>query len=352
MAQYAIQLGDADQLVVLSATIDPTVDGNWNSVERVTVADPIGSFWAVLVGTDIHIATAETRAVGARWAYHKLDTLTNSWTIKDEEIGTVAAASALGDAISIAVRGDGDVIVLYNRNDGVKDEVVYARREAAVWTADILVSDGGADNFSGAVIVKGPSDRMHFLFKNDTLNAAFQRTLTSANVLEAFPAAGDLSVDAIEHVFGPGINNGGNIRAPYRDGTLDIAYAEFVSADAPGAFTINPAVSDNDVDAQNGNAPMCLSLDGTDEHLLYSEDITLDLFHDTNGGVDVEELDGVTINRISCNVYDRSGIKLAFVYDDAGTTKYGEIALAAPPAPGGGAALVGVSDIAKVSDLV
>ena len=135
----------------------------------------------------------------------------------------------------------------------------------------------------------------------------------------------------IFHVFNPGFNNGGSIRVPYDDGSGQIAYAEFTSADAPGAFTPNTGISDNVPAVSGNNAIVCSALDGTDQHLLYSGGgvggLDRDLFHDKNKTADVEELDGVTVNRISCNVYDRSGAKLAYVYDDGGTIKYNEVNL-------------------------
>jgi len=340
MAQYAVLRSDTDQLVVLKAIADPNVDGNWSSVERILVVDPIASLWAVLVGTDLHVATAEAQAGGSRWAYSKLDTLTDTWTIKDEQISTNGLSSTVGDAISLAVRDDGDVIVFYNRTVAGRDEVVYARREGGAWTADIQVDDGGIDNFSGAVIVKDTSgsDRMHFFFQDVTLSDAFQRTLLATNALEAFPAAGDADVSGINHLFGHGMSydDGGTqrIRCPYRDDTNDVAYAEFDSVDAPGAFTLNTAISDNDVDAQNQTPVMCSSNDGTDEYLLYSDITTFDLFRDKNKTADVELEDAVTVERISCNVYNRSGQKLAYLWQDTGTTRYGEESLAVAAVPG------------------
>ena len=62
-----------------------------------------------------------------------------------------------------------------------------------------------------------------------------------------------------------------------------------------------------------------------------------DLFSDSNNdsagwGTDTEELDAVTINNITSNVYQRgSDIVLAYVYDDAATIKYNEKVLRTIP---------------------
>ncbi len=126
-------------------------------------------------------------------------------------------------------------------------------------------------------------------------------------------------------------NDGGTqkIRFPYRDTNEQTSNAEFDSADDPGAFTQNANVSDNDT----FTTVFVLAVEGTNEHLLYSERISQDLFHDENDGTDTELLDAVTINAISSNVYTREcSTVLAYLYDDAGTVKYNELVLIEAPA--------------------
>jgi len=105
-----------------------------------------------------------------------------------------------------------------------------------------------------------------------------------------------------------------------------------ISAANP-TIAVDTGVSDLDVSVAVTQVA-CYALDGTTTRLLYSDSASADLWSDaqTDGGswgTDVEELDAVTINRVSCNVYDRSGSKLAYVYDDGGTIKYNEKSLAA-----------------------
>jgi hypothetical protein len=285
----------------------------------------------------------------------------DTWGTTNESIATLAPLGASSISCSIALRSDGDIIVLYNGNTEKEkgtnyDRVYYARKEGESWTVDIIVDrspeNGDMDDRSwyGSVVVKGSSDRMHFFFKDGLDNDGYQRTLTSGNSLEATITAGDSDVATALHVFGPGISYDDSgtqrVRCPYDDGTGNISYAEFDSADTPGTFTPNVDVSDADVENINDSPVACCAVDGTDEYLVYADDSTQDLWYDKNDGTDVEHRDGVTINRISCNVYDRSGTKLAMVYDDGGTIKYDEVDIGEEPPPGGPAvgslALMGI----------
>jgi len=138
-AFYVAILGEADNhVVVMKATADPLVDGNWAGQDEVVVIGAaVKSLWSVLDGTDIHVVTQEANA---RLGYHKFDTSSDTWTIKDEAVGNTTE-SAVIPACSIAIRSDGDVIVLYASADGTNQKVHYARREATVWTVDIVVDN-------------------------------------------------------------------------------------------------------------------------------------------------------------------------------------------------------------------
>lgn len=312
------------------------------------VREPLQTMWAVQVSDVLHVAwTSSASGALDAYEYTTFDMSSDTWSGTELVIDTVATdPPVLTDtSISIAVRSDGDVIALYNGatdrlHGSDQNRVDYARKENGTFaTIAVAVDNAGADMWYGSVIVLGSSDRMHFFFKNDDLDDAYQRTLVhSGNALETFPSAGDTQTNLPNHVFAPGIsyNDGGTqrVRCPYVDLSGQLSYAEFDSVDAPGAFTVNADVGDNDVISPDQNPVACLAVDGTDEHLLYSgggaSGTDRDLYHDLNDGVDVEILDGVTVNSISCNVYDRTtNVRLAYVYDDGGTIKYNEVDLGA-----------------------
>jgi len=344
---YTVLLDSTDEsLVEVHKATDPTSSfSEQDSANKPNTTDDIRSMWVHQEGTDLHIVHGENDGTTtARYGYSVFHMATDLWdgTIVNEEIeASVTTVATSQVSCSISVRSDGDVVVLYNGaidtvHGAPRQRVDYRRREGGTWSSAIAVDNAAEFNWFGSVIVRGSSDRMHFFFKNDTQDDAYQRTLTSGNSLEAFPSAGDTATDTDEHIFGPGVSydDGGTqrVRCPYADASAQISYAEFDSADTPGAFTVNADVGDNTVQLLNRGPVACLSADGTDEHLLYADDTDQDLFHDKNDGTDDEILDGVTINRISCNVYDRSGTRLAYVYDDGGTIKYGEVSLVVAPA--------------------
>lgn len=339
-AFYTVLLDSTDEsLVEVHKATDPTSSfTEQDSGNKPNTTDDIKTMWVHQEGTDLHIVHGEFDGTDtARYGYSIFHMATDLWhaTIVDETIeASVTVLGATDVSCSISVRSDGDVIVLYNgatdREHGTEQHRVdYRRREGGTWSSAIAVDNAGADFWFGSVIVRGSSDRMHFFFKNDD-DDAFQRTLTSANVLETFPAAGDSDVNAANHVFGPGISydDGGTqrVRCPYKDGgTGLVSYAEFDSADAPGAFTVNAGVTSSAVFVKQEFPVQCMAADGTNEHLLFSNP-GRDPRHDINNITETTILAG-TVDFLSCNIYDRPGKKLAFVYDDGGTIKYNEVDL-------------------------
>ncbi len=122
---------------------------------------------------------------------------------------------------------------------------------------------------------------------------------------------------------------------PYADGQhkeLSSGTWTIVSASWDLGFSVD--------DVQELGSVACLALDGTDVHLIYSDDDvttpTFDLFHDDDasvagGGTETEVEDAVTAIRVSM----LKGVSdLLYVFDDDGTLKFNKIVLAAP-APGG-----------------
>ena len=250
-------------------------------------------------------------------------------------------------ACSIAVRGGatGEIVIAYQGNPSTNKDmggsfeyVSYAVSDdsgvGASWSVDNRVADVEENSpsevdFTGPVIVRGTgtlgSERIHFFFKDDTNNDAYQRTLSGADALETFPSAFDDAVDESSNVyiFGRGVELEGVIYCPYRDDISIVNIASFVSADAP---IIETTAGVSDTSAESGEYG--LALDGSDLHMVYVDVVTDDIFRDINTGsgwgTDEDILVAVTATGISINIYDRDGPKLAYVYDDAGTVKYNE----------------------------
>ena len=305
------------------------------------------TLWAYQVGDVLHIVTYHDSATSDVVYYHTFNMATDAWVTKDEVIespkDTPGATYMSG---SIALRSDGDVIVLYNGDQdtvmGVDyQRVDYARKEVSTWTVGVAVDAAGEVNYSGASVVLGASDRMHFFF-TEVLSATDRdvqhRSLSSANALDTVQDVDATASPTTAHLhyYASGVRyvSGANtvVKAVYIDGDGELSSAEIAVSGADPTITTATVVSDLSIRVVNGTPVACLAVDGTTTYLLYADSSTSDLWRDsqTDGGAwgtDAEVLDAVTINRVSCAVYDRSGTKLAYVYDDGGTVKYNEVSL-------------------------
>lgn len=342
MPTYAPLLAYSNKsIMMMKATSDPNVDGNWANIGGDVYfgqkSSGVKSMWSVEDGGDIHVATQED---DGRVAYHVFDPGTDTWTTKNEFVVTNTPDTANRQACSIALRSDGDVIVLYaggiiaGRND-----IFYARKETGTWTVNIDVYVAGVFDLFGAVAVLGASNRVHFFGKNDTNDRAWHRSLSSGNSLDTIDEY-NFVVGSDDFIHGHGVSylSGGNtkVRVPYLDSGDTVSFAEFDS-EADPTITETTGVGDVATKLQNETGVHCASVDGTNVHWLHSRDSDADIFHDSNDddagwGVDDEEKDAVTCNRISCNVYNRSGQKLAYLYLDGATNKYGERDISGAPA--------------------
>ena len=346
-AFYAVFVDTASatrsQVEVHKAT-DPTT--SWSSVATHDgSAHEVLSCWAHLTGTDIVICIQKATLIQSH--RYVFSTTSDTFTVSFEGIGnSTGAVGTLDHAVSITLRSNGDHILGYQKEpESIKGtkyrRYSYARRVGSTWTVDIsIAANTGETHYDGGVVVLGASDRVHFFFSNHTSGITQHRSLSSGNSLDTI-ANVDTSVASLQKKHAPGVSysSGGatKVRVPYVDSSGQLSMVKLDSGADP-TITTDVNFSDNTVRIVNGSPVACTCNDGTTIHELYSDSGTSDLYRDQNAndggwGTDVEVLDAVTINRVSANVYDRSGAKLAYVYDDGGTVKYNEVALAA----GGGA---------------
>ena len=330
------------------------------------------SVWLTQDGDDLHsVSQVAARDV---W-YARFDMANDIWDAidgasdRDIEIESITTPDdgPGANACSIAVESTGsDIVVAYQGDPDMVAGTEYARIDAnrsddsgATWGGPIAIDNAGADHWTGPVIVLGSSDRFHIFFKNDDLNDAFQRRLGSDDSLETFPSSFDTTLSAADptYPFGAGsisYDDGGTqkVRVSYRDFSNKATMAELDSADTP---TVSGGVQIGDADniVVNSTLVAGIAADGTDEHALMAT-LAQDLFHDVNTGAgwgtDTEVLDAVTVNHVSPNSYDRSGIKLAYIYDDGGTVKYNEVELAAAAPSGTGAPELGTFSMTAVGE--
>ncbi len=302
--------------------------------------------WAFQDGDTIHIIGQDSAEDVQYDRFYTSDhaTLADTWETQ-EDIETPADEPSTADkSNSIVVRSDSTVVVIYSGGtDAIHgtayDRVDYnIRSSGGTWGGPVALDAGGTVDYLGSVAVLDTDNNMtHFLFEDQTNGDGKHRSLTSGDSLSAVEDV-DTAVSAVGHVFTPGFYtlDGAvhRIRVGYLDSNDKISLCR-IDDDGSPAVTVD--ISGNTVFDVNDSPVAGLAVDGTDGHLLYANNADQDIFHDTdptphtsaNWGTGTEFLDGVTINRISCKVIDRSGKKLAMVYDNAGAIQYNELDLGA-----------------------
>lgn len=349
-------------LNVTKAT-DPTSSFSTQDAANNPSSAPGGtSAWAYLSGSEIHIVVGGPDSGDTSIHYHVFDTSSDTWTITNESIESGIKDIATGNqAVSVAVRSDGDVIVLYNGDPDndmgtAYERVDYARKEVGSWTVGVDVggTSPAAEDRLGGVLVRGSADNMHFFWtKESTFGAAesFGVSLSGANSLSSQIQRGFQSAAAIAHNFCPGIlfDDNGTLRiaAPFYNADDDNLYI-WRCTEVSGALNdlaASTQIGTSDVQTANATPIACAVVDGDGQmYAMWSGGgtggVDQDLYRDdaapayTSWSGETEVINTTTINRISCNVYPRDGaIKLAFVYDEAGALKYNEVSITAPTAP-------------------
>src|SRR3990167_6766664 len=175
----------------------------------------------------------------------------DTWGTIDELIETPKDAP-ITPLASVAVRSDGDVIVLYA---GDVDAVMgtsyqrtdYARKEAS-WTVGVNVGgQGQEDNHYGGAVVRGASDRMHFFWNNLTSTTYLHRSLSSANAIDT-AATVDATAFNADRILGSGISyvSGSNtvVKCPYLDAGNKVSIARIDVSQADPTITVDADASD------------------------------------------------------------------------------------------------------------
>jgi hypothetical protein len=265
------------------------------------------------------------------------------------------------ESISIAVRSDGDQIALYTGDTDkemgtVYDRCDYAREEGAGWTTGVNVGgDGLEEDHTAGVVVRGSSDNVHFFwFYQDTGGAGADYVAActldpTANTLSTTQTYTTNAPDAMWHAFAPGVyhDDGSNkrISVPFKDSNADISVITTIedgSGDV-GSLTYTSVYSSEDVKEANSTPVACGAIDlGSDKmYILWASNADSNIARSdaatphTSGWSTTTDMLSGTINRLGCNIYPRNGsLKLAYVYDDGGTTKYNEYDIGQETAPG------------------
>jgi hypothetical protein len=332
---------DGLAVVMMKSTVAEPADGDWISVggdSAVTSGSGvIRSIWTYEHSSDIYCATHQN---DGKIAFHLFDPGTDAFTVSNEKVIEVGDDGTDYDAllgennsfgVSMYVRSDTDVVVGFAGDDNVGAGHTYVIvRTSGTWGSIIDVSG----STSKPPVLMGPNGSdvgIIWLYRTGLDVTGFSAVDTTGTISSV-----DSSTDAADVVVGPGTVIGGTYYGCYIDSANTITVSNDTIAVSPGAPTDVTGISDVTVYGHGRTAApyaaFCLANDGTNVHLVYSRDTSesnpQDLYHDADaasGSTDVS-LEVAAANRISCNV---SGTTLAYVYDDAGTSKFGTKTLGA-----------------------
>lgn len=336
MAFYSVVLHDTrDDTIHIYKASDPT--GTWTSQVTYVLDGAIKTLWTVVHSdSKIYITLVALRKVNqdsyVSRKFLRYDTATDTIDIDEEEINdNVAAMGEPPDAPSIrrlnithTVRSDADVVCVYSTGESNVRSAIRTTSFAASVSFDI-------EGAQGIVSVLGASDMSHFFWHN-TSGDVEHRSINSSDTLGTASDV-DTSTGVSDNGLAGAItfNDGtARVRVAYLDAndTISSAYGNDVQNPT---WTIETSASDSAVyDPSSTGIIACLALDGQVSHLMYVREVDQDVHRSENDGIggwgsDTEEQDAVTANAISCSVYDRSGQKLAYIWDSAGTTTYDEV---------------------------
>ncbi|KKL60663.1 hypothetical protein LCGC14_2203060, partial [marine sediment metagenome] len=318
--------------------------------EQDAAGNPTVNFtgFSAVQGSDvIHIVS--WTALGT-YTYHQFNMATDNWDVVDEEIDAPADDPTFPWA-SIAVRSDGDVVVVYaGDTDAVmgskKERVDYNVRTGTTWGGPVSLDTAGDVHFGNPNVVKGPlTDDMHILWQAtaDTADPPVSWEALEARTLDPSNVLSTLNVGVGATTTGNMLGYGSNPVSYDDAGTQRIILAGTGAAlkriilsteDASDDIVLDTVIGDlQDPDpGPNGEVGIMtlVELDG-DLHMLYRGDTDLDIYYTTstddgnNWAVPVEEIDAITVNFISANIYVRGAdTVMAYVYDSFGVQVYNE----------------------------
>jgi len=196
---YAVLVETGPAVVVVYKATNP-VDDTW--VEQDGGNNPAAtpsSIWAEQDGDTLHIVTQDPLSGGGKdIEYHTFSMSSDTWGTTDELIETATDGSQhRGCSLGIRSTGASPIVLYMGDSDKVKgifyERVDFARRNGS-WTVGILAFGPGNDelDYHGSVIVRGSGDNLHVFCKDEGVNPEhlLARTIDGA---AASPGSSDLS---------------------------------------------------------------------------------------------------------------------------------------------------------------
>jgi len=339
-ATYGVFRNDTneDEIDIVKSANPDT--GSFSVIATLTVTGTnaeIFAYAAVQVGDNIHIATTSLASGPSEPIfYHVFSMASDTFTTSNEDTGgTGVTPTDENKNIAITVRSGGPVICYQGPTVSVmgqKQRTNFARKDGAVWTADIALDDGGEVNYFIGGCVVGASDKVHFVYHDDTNGDALHKSLTSGNVLSAVETYSDSASDSEDFIIpNPVFYDAAGterITAAYMT-TGNLSASEIDNDGVPGA---EEQVTDSSpvIDNEQVMASFAVKSDIDRVLALYARQSDGDVYLDENTnsggwGTDVSIFTG-SVTFISSNFYTReSRPTLGYFMNDGGTIKYNEL---------------------------
>ncbi len=318
-----------DSWTVQDAADNPILSGSGLALECIA---------AVQDGDVIHIITGITGGAVINYQYHQFNMATDNWDIANETIENTEN-NPTNLWCSIAVRSDGDVIVAYagdtdQNMGGKKERVDYGRREGGSWGGNVGIAlDAGGDvHYGNPNVVKGPlTDDMHFIWQQTTDTAdpptawvnQHGRTLDSGNTLSTLDTQGSSTTTTLLGIGNHVSYDDSGTQRIINAGSRSDTGRNYLRCTEDGSDNISLDGSTFDLSGadpfSNGEVGVItlVELNG-DLHVLYSgggtNGVDQDLFYTTSTSdgfswvAPSEEIDAITVNFISANIYGTPAI--------------------------------------------
>ncbi len=322
------------------------------SNEPNVTTEGFGSAAAIADGTMIHIVTSTIEGVDDFFLkYHSFDTTDDTWNVTSEDIATWPNVAGVQFSwAQIAVRSDGDVIVVYAGDvdkvmGDTKHRVDYARREGSpqTWTADIALDSDTADiHYGNPCIVKSAtSDDMHIIHQKSAAAAdpwsvwvtTEGRTLDPSNNLSTIQSV-STDGDDIQNPYSDLVSydDGGTTRI-VGIGVDGAALTDIISpaavedgSDDLSSFTAQQDSVGEDINDSGNAIGGVVDADGR-LHVIYrtnlnNTDVTYTRSEDNgatwrSGQLTLDDIGTSASNMRGVAIYDRGGLKMAYVFNRA-----------------------------------
>lgn len=274
----------------------------------------------------------------------------DTWGTELIVIGTTTAAVK---GCEIAVRSDGDIVVVYQASpSGGFERIRYGIHQGTNFSdATGAVDDGGSVHYTDIRLTKAASDNIYIFYKTDADNLIY-KVLASDNTLSSAQTVNDTAIVTGNYsILDKPIyyDNGGTetvIVGWIKSSDSKVAISTITSGGVPGAEVTG--ISDATVEqATHIVAAIAIDTNTSKAYLIYADDSAQDFSVDTDliggGETDTSIETSITANYVSANIYqiDSGDYVLGYVYQDSTTIKYNEWTL--PVAGAGGTLRVKIS---------